>query len=640
MESESDEEPIAEEPRLRGALRGLDMSNMPAPPDAHHQTDTGEDARRNMPADTPQHETRASRHGKTPVNYSAKWHPMDEVMHPKRARRLAGGSGSRRRAGGDSDDSEPEPFSGGGTDDQDDADDMPDTPFERVPDAGATRRSARSEARKPVNYSKAHHPQDHLLPGYRNRAKRQRRSTSVTQPRKRKASSETVVLSSQTIADSEDDGSDANDSDCIQLQSTDPATTTTLSPREQVEEQSVRENRDMPTDVADDLHHILKAVPGLSRGESSFDPTEATIGLLHELDGTAFDSQQSSQAVDQNASDDGMVNPSTKALMSGVTAILASVEIPAAQGSEQSASKGVQGAPVPDRHSALRVSHHAKDTTSLPTPSSAMDKAAQAGSLSLSIVRPYSTPRVEPSAKCQPSLSQQSKDAEVSGLEVQSNESKSENEPVKSQERSDTFTSEDDPSQTEKHGSSDAAPQHRVARTGQTTRESSDSSPRASLTSHDPSDHVTALGPASRQASRDTQPDKLLKFESHFDAAISTSQSPSRENHEDDLDTRDITSPKLLESGQKQIKGSAAGLQLVSGRQPLVAGGEELSQPTVNGHQEGIDSGKDRASGSADGSKRVQSPHASSVPADSQREPTASSLTNLDDNLLSAGCDT
>jgi hypothetical protein len=139
------------QPRLRSALRGLDMGNL-----------------------------------------------TDEMMHPKRPR-------------------EPDPFYGGGTEDEDDADEMPDTPFEKEPDAKATRHPfrnteaselqqspsstgslatglpkqsteasepqqsppsagslwhvARSGARKPVNYSKAHHPQDHLLPGYRNKAK-------------------------------------------------------------------------------------------------------------------------------------------------------------------------------------------------------------------------------------------------------------------------------------------------------------------------------------------------------------------------------------------------------------------------------------------------------------------------------------
>jgi hypothetical protein len=106
------------QPRLRGALRGLDMGNL-----------------------------------------------TDEMMHPKRAR-------------------EPDPFYGGGTEDEDDADEIPETPFEKEPDAKATLHPFRSteaselqqspsstdhllpgyrnKARKPVNHSKAHHPQDHF----------------------------------------------------------------------------------------------------------------------------------------------------------------------------------------------------------------------------------------------------------------------------------------------------------------------------------------------------------------------------------------------------------------------------------------------------------------------------------------------
>jgi hypothetical protein len=638
VESESDEDPGAEEPRLRGALRGLDMGNMLAPPDTRYSPDAGEERRRSMTADTPQHETRASRHGKAAVNYSAKWHPMDEVMRPKRARGLTGGSTSRRRAADDSDDSEPEPFSGGDTGDEDDEDETPDTSFEREPDAKATRRSARSEALKPVNYSKAHHPQDHLLPGYRNKAKRQRRSTSATQPRKRKTSGETVILSSQTIADSEDDddGSDADEDDCIQLQAADPTTATTSSPGEQLEQQSAQEDRTMPPDVAEDSHHLLKAVPGLSRDESSFGPV--VQGLLGQVDGSALDSQQSSQAINPggNLSDeDEMDNQSTKAIMSGVTAIFASLQDPAAIGSDQVAGKHVEEAPVPDRHSVLHVSDHA--TTSLLTPSSAMDKSTQAGSLGLTIVRPYSTPQVESSVKGQPSSSQQSKGADVLELDVKPNDDDRLDAPAKSQERNDTLNDQDHPSQTEKHESSDAAPQHRMARTEQTSRGFSDLSSRAGIASYDHGDRMTAISPASRQASRDTNPEDILAKESFFNDATSSSQTGSKGSH-DDEEAQDSTvaTPKSPASGQQQVEGNALGVQLDADGQPLASAGDDRSHQHANGAQEEAESEEARESESADGSKGIQPPTASSAHAEALSEAIASSSTEFDDNLLLA----
>jgi hypothetical protein len=631
VESESDKDPIAEEPRLRGALRGLDKGNMLAPPESRYSPDAGEDGRRSMTADTPQHETRASRYGKAPVNYSAKWHPMDEVMRPKRARNLAGSSMSRRRAADDSDDSEPEPFSGGDTGDEDDEDDedgTPDKSFEREPDAKATRRSARSEALKPVNYSKAHHPQDHLLPGYQNKAKRQRRSTSATQPRKKKTSSETVVLSSQIIADSDDDddGSDADEEDCIQLQAADPATATTSSRREQLEDQTAEQNHTMSPDVPEDSYHLLKAVPGLSRGESSFGPV--VQGLLHQVDGSALDSQQSSQAMSPNRSDDDMAGPSTRALISGATAIFASAEDPATIDSDQH----VEEAHVPGDHSRLRVSHQATDTTSLLTPSSAMDKYTQAGSLVLTEVLPCSTPQVEPSIKCQPSSSQRSKDTGAPALDLLASKATCEGEPVKSQGSSDTSNGEDGPSQTARQGSPDAAPH---LRTDETTRGLSDLSSRACHASHDLDDRMTAMSPASRQASRDTLPDDLLEKESFFNDATSSSQTGLKGSHDDEeAHTGTVALPTLRASGQQQVEGDGPELKLASDGQQLVSAGDDRSRQHANGAQEETMSEEVRKSESVDGPKGIQSPPTSSVPADALREAVASSSTEFDDNLL------
>lgn len=636
MESESEDEAVAKEPRLRGALRGLDRSNMLAPSD-RRSLGAGEGGRQSTPADTPQHETRASRHGKIPVNYSAKWHPMDEVIRPKRARTLENGSTSRR-AINLGHDSELESFSGGGTDEDDDEEDMPDTPFKREPDAGATRRSDRSEARKPVNYSKAHHPQDHLLPGYRHRSKRQRRSRSVTKPRKTKASSEPVVLSSQTQGDSGgdggdgDDGGDKNEGDYIDVRAADPVEITASPPREQLEGQP---KRTALADAVDESHRLSKAVPSLSRSESSYNFADAITRGDHHIGQAGDDSQNSSQAVDQNFCDEDIANQSTGALILGVTAILASVEGPASVSSHRISSKDAQESPVSAHRSSLHTSHHATVPTILPTPRSARDKPyTQAGSCGLKIVRPYSTPRVEPPIKCQPSpMTQQSKDPEAPELDVLPNDSKGKY--VVNQNQKDVVASRDDSSRTLGRGSSDDAPHRYVAHAEQVVRGFSDSSSRDGIASHSLGDRMTAMS-ASRQASRETQPEELLAAESFFENATSLSQSASKAANED---AASPASPKLPNSGQKQDKVNAPGLQQVPSGQLRITAGENRSDIFVNGSQKVIESEEGQIFGSADGGKGIQSPLTSFVPVNVQVEPIASSSTQSDDSLLLAATD-
>lgn len=602
---------------------------MLAPSGRRYSLGASEDGRQSTPADTPQHETRASRHGKTPVNYSAKWHPMDDAMRPKRARELS----SRRTAV--CSDSEPESFSGGDTGEEDDLEKTPGTPFEREPDAGATRRSVRSEARKPVNYSKAHHPQDHLLPGYRNRAKRQRRSTSATQPQKRKISSENIVISSQTLADSGTEGGKKSECDDTDLQAADPVTD--LSPRGQQQSSSARRKHATPTDAAEDLHHTRKVVSSSSRGEPSFNRADAIIRGHHHIDQPGVDSQRLSQAVDLDDSDENedVDSQSTETLISGATAILASIKGPHAVCSDEMAGKQAQGSTDHGHRISLQASYDARFATSLMTLSSALDKpSTQAGSWGLNIVRPYSTPRVEPLVKCQPSPTQKSESSGVIRHGYLPNKDTSEAEHVRAQERSDTLNSQDDSSQPERVRSSEVASCHHVARTEQVGRGPSDSSSRDDIASHDPSDHVKGVSAASRQGSRETQPEELLCGESHFDAAMSSSQSPSRRKDEDEVLKNAIASPRLPDTGQKDVEGNAAVMQPVSGGQPLVSDNDDRSHQLANvlpgsTHFEG-----DRIAGQTNGPKGTQSRPASSVPVQSQRESATSSPTQSDDSLL------
>lgn len=100
-----------------------------------------------------------------------KYHPMDDVTRPKRARRMSGKEPLSSSEDSDAtmaveDDDEPS--------DSDQEEELP-AEIERLPDPKAVRHSARSEARKTVNYSKRHHPQDYGLPGYQHLARKRKR---------------------------------------------------------------------------------------------------------------------------------------------------------------------------------------------------------------------------------------------------------------------------------------------------------------------------------------------------------------------------------------------------------------------------------------------------------------------------------
>ncbi|KAI7346076.1 hypothetical protein KC336_g22841, partial [Hortaea werneckii] len=125
----------------------------------------------------PPRSTRAVRSGRQQVNYDMKYHPMDEVTRPKRAAKRTPASRPLKTpieidtdtsdASSDIDLALPS-----GEDESELESDNKENELARKPDPRATRHSARSEARKAVNYSRKHHPQDHGLPGFQRRAKR------------------------------------------------------------------------------------------------------------------------------------------------------------------------------------------------------------------------------------------------------------------------------------------------------------------------------------------------------------------------------------------------------------------------------------------------------------------------------------
>ena len=159
----------------------------------------------------PRHATRSTRNGRADVNYSQKYHPMDEVTRPRRAARI---TGSRPPASfaETSDEEQPELSSGESTD-ADEPSEGSDTPETRTPDPRAVRHSSRAQARKQVNYSRANHPQDWAITGYRRSAKRRRRGPSADKPRKKSKEQRTpaspIALSSDKTSD--DDSSDSDD---------------------------------------------------------------------------------------------------------------------------------------------------------------------------------------------------------------------------------------------------------------------------------------------------------------------------------------------------------------------------------------------------------------------------------------------
>ncbi|KAI7167443.1 hypothetical protein D0869_04601 [Hortaea werneckii] len=167
----------------RGPLRDLDPNNvLPTPAtqpslkvansdDDLAITDEDEASRE------PPRSTRATRSGRQKVNYDMKYHPMDEVTRPKRAaKRIPASCPPKTSIKIDLETSDASSnidldFPSGDDESELESKDS-DIELVRKPDPRATRHSARSEARKAVNYSRKHHPQDHGLPGFQRRAKR------------------------------------------------------------------------------------------------------------------------------------------------------------------------------------------------------------------------------------------------------------------------------------------------------------------------------------------------------------------------------------------------------------------------------------------------------------------------------------
>lgn len=224
----------------------------------------------------PRHATRSTINGRADVNYSVKYHPMDEVTRPKRAARITGSRPPTSFAD-TSDEEEPELSDGESSDDEEPSESS-DTPTTRAPDPRAVRHSSRAEAQKQVNYSNAHHPQDWAIQGLRRSAKRKRRSLSSDKPQKKTkkqaAPASPIALSSDMTSDSDSDDDDEDDEPPASHRPTDP-------PSPSRSQAGSPDAYHVDTDDVDAQCPKGNSPPPLPRGESSSVSVDAIIEGSH-----------------------------------------------------------------------------------------------------------------------------------------------------------------------------------------------------------------------------------------------------------------------------------------------------------------------------------------------------------------------
>jgi hypothetical protein len=486
----------------------------------------------------PRHATRSTRNGRAEVNYSQKYHPMDEVTRPKRAQRITGG---RHRASfaETSDEDELELSSGEGTDaDEPSETSRKGTPTTRMPDPGAVRHSARTEAKKPVNYSKNFHPQDYAIPGFRGSAKRKRGSVSSAKSQKRRRGSDSspaklnkaakkqaaqdspIVLSSEKTSDS--------DSDDDEPPANQPSNAASPSPS----------HADNPVAAdsygADAQSPKNNHVPPLPRHESSINVADAIVQGRFISRKQAATQQSDPDLPTNDVATTNFDNASTKEIGDAMIAILAGVATP------NTANLNMAG---PDHTSPIEpifAQPSATMPTALISPRSmeTSNKSCSPPKTQLAIKRPYmatqplpfgngdhvhkpnqSEPVDEPTLKASAVLVQSTTNSDP-GEEPSDSEETSPGE-----KQPDTFS--DASRQAMRDASEDAA---RTARVMQTTHQLSS---RTLSQGHSTSKNGNAgTSCASRQISRDTLPDD--PDSSHFDEAMEGTQTLSQRDHDDD----------------------------------------------------------------------------------------------------------
>ncbi|KAM3424094.1 hypothetical protein BST61_g11357 [Cercospora zeina] len=183
--------PSPPSPTLNGPLRGLNPSkylirdNVKRTVEPANDDDDDDDGS-TMSTPSTKHATRASRGLGKDVSYDMKYHPMDKVTRPHSAvTRRQSKSASLAMSEAEDDASvtmnTDKDLSGDSShydlsySENSQNEEDPGTRIQpiviepRRPDPKASRHSARDAARRPINYSKKYHPQDHGIPGYRSR---------------------------------------------------------------------------------------------------------------------------------------------------------------------------------------------------------------------------------------------------------------------------------------------------------------------------------------------------------------------------------------------------------------------------------------------------------------------------------------
>lgn len=497
----------------------------------------------------PRHATRSTRNGRADVNYSQKYHPMDEVTRPMRAARITGTRPPTSFAE-TSDEDEPE-LSSGESADADEPSEGSDAPATRTrtPDPRAVRHSSRTAAQKQVNYSKSHHPQDWAIMGYRHSAKRKRRDLSPDKPRKKSKKEATaaslIALSSDNTSD--DDSSDGDD-DYSPVK--DPPTNTASPCRSQADSPDAYH---VHGDDLDPQHPNNSSVPPLPRDETSFNRADAII------QGSYISREQhSSRAVPEQSdageqtNDDPETNfadKSTTDIKDAMGALIDSVATPNATNSNStSSSHATHDVPIV-------VPPSATAPTALITPASMVmpNKACTQVKTQLAINRPYMATQPKPSnvdgaistldqarssssdedlqepghakALDQPSFRVSTAPVQSSSTSGANEESLGVRNPSLEEQEHDVCS--DASRQAMRDASEDAA---RTARAKEVTTQLSSGILPQTYTSQNSSDAGSFN--VSRQASRDTLPDQ--PGSSFFDEAMAGAHVHSQSDHDED----------------------------------------------------------------------------------------------------------
>jgi hypothetical protein len=476
----------------------------------------------------PRHATRSTRNGRADVNYSQKYHPMDEVTRPKRAQRITG-SRPRSSFAETSDEEEPELSSGESTD-ADEPSEASGDRATRTPDPGAVRHSSRTAAQKQVNYSIAHHPQDWAISGYRQLAKRKRRSDSAAKPQKRsrKATSHgsQIILSSGKTSDSE---SDDDDSPADHP----PADTASMPSRDQGDSSDTHR---ADSDGPDAQLTGSDRVPPLPRDESSYNVADAIVqGKLISRMHAAIERSDTEESANDSAATD-FTNASTKEIGDEMSAILKSVATPVFANSEKLGTDHTTPGEL------VLVPPSASMPTALVTPASmgVSHKSYTPAKTQGAISRPYIATQLKPSSNgdrvhkpdqaepfVEPSLKTSTASAQFTPRSDSSEESSKSEDTSLEEEHHDTFS--DASRQAMRDASEDAA---RTARAMEITNQLFPSALSQRQQSHPTSRNGDASG-VSRQVSRDTLPDDNPSSY-FFDEAMAGTQSHSQRDHDND----------------------------------------------------------------------------------------------------------